>query len=238
MSARAAGAESSASLAPGSALVVHLQSPDLEIHQPVRPLFWNGQETVEFFDCTLKPGAGETPLIQGTASITFNGLLIAQIEFHLRGGKTAEPAMAAVPQTAFRPRTAFASYASADRIDVMRCVQGIEKGSSDLDIFVDIDKLRSGDDWEEKLSTYIALSDVLYLFWSKAASESVWVDREWRTGLRLKTLSFIDPCPLESPELVPPPQELRRLHFDDRYLRQIYAQKYINELKANRPTQV
>ena len=63
-----------------------------------------------------------------------------------------------------------ASYASADRIDVMRSVQGINKSAPQVEIFVDVDSLHSGDDWEAKISAYISPSDVLYPFWSTAAS--------------------------------------------------------------------
>jgi hypothetical protein len=39
---------------------------------------------------------------------------------------------------------------------------------SGLDVFVDVVKLRSGQDWEEELRKHIASADVFYLFWVPA----------------------------------------------------------------------
>jgi len=62
----------------------------------------------------------------------------------------------------------------------------------------------------------IETSDVLYLFWSRHAKESKWVEREWRFGLEKKGVSFIDPVPLVDPRKVPPPPELGDTkHFND-----------------------
>ena len=57
---------------------------------------------------------------------------------------------------------------------------------------------------------------MFYLFWSKAASDSEWVEKEWRTALRFRGIDYIDPVPLISPKDVPPPEELGdELHFND-----------------------
>jgi hypothetical protein len=59
-------------------------------------------------------------------------------------------------------------------------------------------------------------SDVLYLFWSKYAKQSSWVEKEWRYGLTHKGIDFIDPVPLADPRKVPPPKELADVeHFND-----------------------
>ena len=56
---------------------------------------------------------------------------------------------------------------------------------------------------------------MLYLFWSDAARQSPWVEREWRCAYENRGVDFIDPVPLVSPEVVPPPSELADLHFND-----------------------
>lgn len=233
-----AGNEAEGRLAPTDRLSVFVHSPYLDIPLPVKPLTWFGQETVESFDCSLR---GEIPYagfrIPGTVVIALQGLLITEVQFELRSDRAPVEDREAVAQTASSPRTAFASYASDDRMEVMRSVQGIAKGAPSLDIFVDVDTLRSGDDWQRKLSAYISTSDILYLFWSSAASRSEWVGREWRMGLRAKGIAFIDPFPLTSPELVPPPAELKSLHFNDRYLMYILAQQQIESLKARASAQ-
>jgi len=82
-----------------------------------------------------------------------------------------------------RYRTAFASYASEDRDEVLRVVQGLQKGAPGLQIFLDVADLRSGQRWEEELWEVIPTRDVFYLFWSRAARRSPWVDKEWRCAL-------------------------------------------------------
>jgi hypothetical protein len=45
-----------------------------------------------------------------------------------------------------------------------------------LDVFVDVIKLRSGQYWEQELRKEIPRNDVFYLFWSRHAMASTWVD--------------------------------------------------------------
>jgi hypothetical protein len=41
------------------------------------------------------------------------------------------------------------------------------------------------------------------------------VEKEWRCALEARGIDFIDPVPLESPDIAPPPIELVELHFND-----------------------
>ena len=91
----------------------------------------------------------------------------------------------------------------------------MQKIAPDLSVFLDVANLRSGEDWESKLLREILGTDVLYLFWSAAASVSHWVEKEWRCALERRGVNFIDPVPLVSPEDVPPPEELGSKHFND-----------------------
>ena len=235
----AAGPAAVGSVPPASLLAVHVYSHQLEISQPVRSVEWHGQETVESFECRIEDSvqAWES-IVGGTVTITMHGLLVASLMFFLRVGKAEDATRDAIEQRAIAPRAAFVSYASENRIDVLRSVQGIQKGAPQLQIFLDVDTLSSGDNWAEKLAAYIWTSDILYLFWSAAAAKSEWVGREWRQGFNEKGLAFIDPVPLESPELVPPPNELKSLHFNDRYLEFIQAQQWINSRKGPQPPEV
>jgi hypothetical protein len=47
------------------------------------------------------------------------------------------------------------------------------------------------------------------------AKSSEWVEKEWRWALQAKGKDFINPIPLETPDLAPPPQELAASHFND-----------------------
>jgi len=114
--------------------------------------------------------------------------------------------------------SAFVSYASQDRNRVASLIQGMQKARPDLDIFFDVNTLRSGQDWKERLYHEIGSRDILFLCWSNNARQSPWVEREWRYALKLKGLDAIEPIPLEQPDVCPPPTELQSKHFNDMLL--------------------
>jgi hypothetical protein len=121
---------------------------------------------------------------------------------------------------------AFASYASPDRSEVLRRVQGIR--AVGIDVFLDIVNLRSGKEWEPVLFREIDASDSFFLFWSRNAARSQWVEREWRYALGRRGIEFISPLPLEDPRLAEPPMELRSKHFNDIILAFIKSEELSN----------
>ena len=114
--------------------------------------------------------------------------------------------------------SAFVSYAREDRLRVLSIVQGMRQARRDLDIFMDVKDLRSGEEWEKVLEYEIADRDIFYLCWSIAASKSKNVEKEWRYALSCKGLDCIEPVPIDPPELCPPPDELKKKHFNDTLL--------------------
>ena len=114
--------------------------------------------------------------------------------------------------------SAFVSYASEDRNRVAAIIQGMRKARPDLDIFFDVENLRSGQNWQETLKDEIAERDVLFLCWSNFAKTSKWVEMEWRYALESKGEECIEPIPIESPDVCPPPAELHQKHFNDKML--------------------
>lgn len=124
----------------------------------------------------------------------------------------------AIPGRLKRHRKAFASYASEDRDQVLARIQGIQKAAPSLEVFLDVVRLRSGQYWEQELWKEIPASDIFYLFWSRNAKASAWVEKEWRCAYQAKGLDFIDPIPIEAPEKAPPPPELAAKHFNDPFL--------------------
>ena len=123
--------------------------------------------------------------------------------------------------------SAFISYARKDMDQITLLVQGMEKIRPDMDIFVDVERLRSGQNWKEKLRDELDRRDILYLCWSSNARVSQWVDYEWRYMYNQRGAEGIDPVPLESPEICPPPMELKEKHFNDRWIK--YRKEYVNE---------
>jgi len=92
------------------------------------------------------------------------------------------------------------------------------------------DDVRAGVKWESSIYDFIDQSDVFYLFWSKAASESQWVKNEIAYALKRKhgdetAPPEIKPVPLDDPRDAPPPDELKDLHFNDLMLLCIKAEE-------------
>ena len=98
-----------------------------------------------------------------------------------------------------------------------------------MDVFFDVETLRSGQRWEEELRNEIDKRSVFFLCWSKAASESKWVDFEWRYALEIKGDECIEPIPIEPPEACPPPPELKQKHFNDKLVYMIKALEYMKD---------
>ena len=150
----------------------------------------------------------------GSVDFLSGGLCIARLHFELEiANQSADHRDLTTRLRLFS--SAFASYATEDREQVVGRIQGILKIAPQLDIFLDVVSLRSGERWEDRIEQEIAQREVFYLFWSRAATQSKSVEWEWRTALRTKGLDHIDPVPLDSPRDAPPPQELSGLHFND-----------------------
>jgi len=191
-------------------LSVRLRIPGAVIEEPEDTMVWEGESTCVSFVITL-PDLGREAKCYGSAHVYANGVQVVKIPFLL----SALGAEGMIEASAARYRTAFASYASEDRDTVLGRIQGIHKVAPDLDVFLDVLSLRSGQKWEKELWRVIPARDIFYLFWSTHARKSKWVEKEWRCALRKRGIEFIDPIPLESPEKAPPPAELSSLHFND-----------------------
>ena len=226
---RIVGQKSSVALKRGSELVVSLSIEGLEILSPTDIIYWTGvPANAQFRACRPKVDG----IFTGVAEVRCEGMLVTSILFELEieAGTTLSNS---IQQRHFRPKQAFASYSSKDRIAVAARVQGMKKISPHLDIFMDCLSLRSGEDWKSRIDQRIEDSEVLYLFWSRDASKSKFVEYEWRSALKDKGLSSIDPVPLESPAIAVPPMELSSLHFDDIYLSIAERQRYLDSIQKD-----
>lgn len=185
--------------------------------QPAEGAFeWNGEQNIVSFTVKTLPGAPE-------------GWTVLAFEVYIAGVQVASVPLDieinAAPQsesehtgTATPAHTAFASYASPDRPRVMDKLSAVCACDKGLAVFTDCLDLKPGDEWQRRLAQEIPRRDLFLLFWSVNARKSSWVDWEWREALRAKGPAAIQPVPLDSPELAPPPAELSYLHFNDRYL--------------------
>jgi hypothetical protein len=198
-------------------LEVYLNLPGFVVTDPVDFLTWNGEPVNASFPVAALKDCTEGSHL-GTASIHSHGLMICKLHFQIEIGAGARATSDDLTMKTERPRTAFASYSSQNRNEVLVCLQGMQKVAPDLDVVIDVLSLRSGQDYREALERLIPAKDIFFLFWSKPASESKEVRWEWQLALSKKGLGFIDPVPLEDPCQVPPPTELDSLHFNDKWL--------------------
>lgn len=211
-----------------SKVKVVLSSKDIELNDCEEEGIWQGK-FLEFSFIAEVPEDYAKKQILFCASVYINDLIATKLKFIVDVKKEEEHKVEIEREDI---TSAFVSYASQDRDRVAAIIQGMKKARPDLDVFFDVETLRSGEKWEEALKTEIDKRKILYLCWSKFASQSQWVDFEWRYALDKKGEDCIDPIPIEPPEICPPPLELSAKHFNDRMIYVIKALEYINREMA------
>lgn len=215
---------------------VVLASNDVIIEDDDEVQKWNGKY-LNFEYAAKVPKDFTDDQILLTAAVYINDLIATKLKLVLDCEKKAKRNIKVEREDVV---SAFVSYASQDRNRVASIIQGMKKARPDMDIFFDIESLRSGQRWEEALKSEIENRDVLFLCWSKYARESKWVDMEWRYALESKGEESIEPIPIDSPDICPPPVELQQKHFNDKMLFIIKAtmpaevgQPYLMRIKTN-----
>lgn len=192
-----------------------LQSPDVDLEAGDETLVWNGIFAAADFEVYLPENYDKRQLrlrgrvYSGDAVLT-DLKLILQV-------RAAAPQQVVCEKVQLR--TAFISYASADRAKVVARLQGILLACPEMDLFFDVESLRRGEAWEPRLYREISRRDLFYLFWSRNAADSQWVQKELEYAVSQKTVEFIEPIPLEGPDICPPPEALMCKHFNDWTLR-------------------
>ena len=200
---------------------VVLTSPDVEIADGEEQRVWQGGY-LDFSFAVLLPAQYRKRQVLFQAQVYIDDVFATRLTFTADCVSPLEQRLQVLRQDVL---SAFVSYASEDRAWVLTAVEGMKKVRADLDVFLDVESLRSGDNWESRLYAEIDRRDVLYLFWSRAARQSPWVDREWRYAMDQKGLEAIEPVPMEPPDICPPPKELESKHFNDSTLYIINAEK-------------
>jgi len=87
-----------------------------------------------------------------------------------------------------------------------------------IDIFFDVESLRSEENWEQIIKKEIDYRELFYLCCSLSASKSKEVEKEWKYAYETKGEDYIEPIPIDPPSIVPPPIELNKKHFNDKLL--------------------
>ncbi len=207
----------------GAAVRVELYSPDLELTDNILTQTWLGEYLRFDFSLSLPQDYPKRQVLF-TARVYINDLIATRLTFLI---DCATPHFQVVTPRRRDVLSAFMSYASEDRARAAAILLGMQKARPDLHVFFDVESLRSGENWQQTLPLEISRRDIFFLCWSHNARESLWVNREWNCALKVKGLACIEPIPLESPDLCPPPQELDGKQFNDRLL-------YIMNAERNR----
>ena len=215
----------------GSKLTFSLRMMGMETDESVQTYVWKGAALeIPFIIFVPK----DYPLGEsfGKIIVSQDSLPIGRLDFTVEVvSASAEvavvAAVAAAPPASMKLyQSAFISYSSSDRPEVLKRVQMLK--AQKIPFFQDMISLNEGDRWEKELYKNIDDCDVVYLFWSEAAKNSKWVMEEvlYAHGLengKDATPPDIIPIPLEGPPVVAPPEELSFLHFNDEFIYLIYA---------------
>lgn len=148
--------------------------------------------------------------------VALDGIVVARVRLAVEVAPQA-PADAPPARAEETPmaRSAFASYASADRLRVLDRVASIRL-SAGIRVFLDCHDLHPGKAWQPQLEREIDGSDLFLLFWSAAAAQSGWVRWEYERALERLGDEHLQVHPLDNG--VPPPRALAHLHLADAYM--------------------
>lgn len=196
----------------GKGLQVQVSIQGMTVVDPVDELCWYGSPANLTFHVKV-PSRCRLGEHMGKAVISYQGLPVARLAFAVWVSRVPDQRVGPCSTSLFYPDTAFASYAEKDSEAVLGRIQGMKAVRPDIDIFVDVMSLRSGDLWRKELEHHVPGKDAFLLFWSAHAAQSKWVDYEWRLALQKRGLDYIHPIPLTQPPHRPIPQELQELHF-------------------------
>jgi len=195
----------------GAKITVTVRVGDWLVEPARQTVEWSGDIAHVGFRVTPS-GALPSGKIDGECQLLIGGVRIGFVPFQIEVSRDKSGPIRVTPGTTVK--SAFASYASRDRRRVLARIQGIEKAG--IDVYMDVRDLRAGSNYNLELLNRIDGADVLYLFWSRHAAASEWVEREWRHGFKTRGVAFIDPVPMVDPRKVPPPAELGAdKHFND-----------------------
>lgn len=190
----------------GTQVWVRAYGEDLIVDPQVDEFCWQGEKHILDYRVNVSEKA------TGGRDLKFDVYIedfrIARVWLPLEIGQdaTGKP----YTQTISSPRTAFASYASEDRPRVLDRVAALEIHCG-LQVFLDCVSMRPNARWRELLPEMVLESDQLLLFWSKAARDSEWVDREWRLAFGRTGIEGIEIHPLAPYDEAKLPQELADL---------------------------
>lgn len=110
----------------------------------------------------------------------------------------------------YRKDAIFVSYSHKDT-KIVEAFKLVHEATG-YDVLIDIQNLRSGEQWNPALMRMIDQADIFQLFWSPNSSQSEYCEQEWQHALKRNKEGFIRPVYWQLP-LPEPPEELSKFHF-------------------------
>jgi TIR domain len=202
----------------GARVTVRLDGSHATFANPAQTFKWNGAWHVLRFDVSAHSNLEGQALIL-RVQVAVEGVQIAALRPEIEVFKAASLPISSQHLSFVEvksPRSAFASYAREDRREVLGRIRSLQVFTG-IDVLLDCLSIRPGEEWKPRLQREIVDRDIFWLFWSRHANDSAWVEWEWRTALAKKSIAGIQPHPLEPAELAPPPKELANLQFGAMY---------------------
>ncbi len=220
----------------GTKLTFDFRMPELKIDEPVQSLTWKGNLSKIRYIVSVPP---DYPLGEcfGRVIVSKDSVPIGRMDVTVDIAAVSAAETEEAKPTGGKIKyyeSAFISYASKDRPEVLKRVQMLN--AEKIPSFMDMITLEPGDRWERELYKNIDKCDVVYVFWSEAAKRSKWIQKEIIYAYRLQNGKDtappdIIPIPIEGPPPIKPPKVLSFLHFNDKFIYLIYAAEA--EKKAN-----
>jgi hypothetical protein len=210
----------------GQRIDIALEAPGAQIEMPAQYLIWRGNpRSCEF---VLRPASDAGSTITVRAFVSIDGAPAGSLRFRLpvlNRVVSSAKFMRMMGDAARRYSHAFLSYASPDRVEVLKHAQLLS--AIGIEFFHDLLSLEPGERWQRRLYEEIDQCDVFLLFWSTNAAASKWVVAEAEHALSRQAglpgnPPDILPIVLEGPPVPAPPDSLKDIHFND-WLRYVIA---------------
>jgi hypothetical protein len=193
----------------------------VEFNPPTRSFRW--EEPVHREEFKMRAAAeldGQTT--RGWLRVYLGPLIIAQVNltFTLDSRVVTQPVQPDDAKSARPLRKVFASYSHKDKPIVEYIEKIVSEAHLGIEYLRDATKLRSGEVWNDELMRMIDAADMFQLFWSTNSMGSKFVRQEYQYALSRSVPDFVRPVYWEKPfperpEEGLPPEELRRLHFEE-----------------------
>src|SRR5262249_41383666 len=138
----------------GAKVTVALSANELDIQSSSQSFTWNGKWEVLRFD-VLVPGSIQSRTVTLKFDVFIEGLIIARLRPEIKVGSDSKGATGKETLIEMNaPRTAFASYSSKDRREVLARVRSLQIFTG-VDVFLDCLSIRPGERWMDEIKRQI-----------------------------------------------------------------------------------